>query len=104
MYIVTRRGCDLSLHTNLAEAVRAATQVSDPPCWIWCLEVTRIGTLKRIEVPREEIQSTGIEGIWCIRNRFEKETSDPVDGQLFFSQVGGQVQILEYRQGEQPQH
>jgi hypothetical protein len=103
MYVVSRRGHDLTVHPGLIEAVRAATQVSDPPCWIWRLEVSRLGTLKRIEVPREEIQSTGVEYIWCIRNRFEKDTSDPVDGQLFFSQVGGQVQILEYRQAEQPQ-
>ena len=103
MYIVTRRGCDLSLHTSLEEAVRAATEVTDPPCWIWRLEVSRLGTLKRVEVPREDIQSTGVEDIWCIRNRLEEETSDPVDGQLFFTQAGGQVQILEYRQAEQPQ-
>jgi hypothetical protein len=103
MYIVTRRGHDLTAHPGLMEAVRSATQVSDPPCWIWRLEVSRLGTLKRIEVPREDIQSTGVENTWCIRNRFEEETSDPVDGQLFFSQVGGQVQVLEYRQGDQPQ-
>jgi hypothetical protein len=103
MYIVTRRNHDLTVHPGLVEAVRAATQISDPPCWIWRLEVSRLGTLKRIEVPREDIQSTGVENTWCIRNRFEEETSDPVDGQLFFSQVGGQVQILEYRQGDQPQ-
>jgi len=36
-------------------------------------------------------------------SRFEKDVLDPVDGQLFFSQTGGGVQILEYRQGEQPQ-
>ena len=82
MYVVSRRGHDLTVHPGLIEAVRAATQVSDLPCWIWRLEVSRLGTLKRIEVPREEIQSTGIEGIWCILNRFEKDTSDPVDGQL----------------------
>ena len=103
MYIVSRRGHDLTVHPGLIEAVRAATQVSDPPCWIWRLEVSRLGTLKRVEVAREEIQSTGFENIWCIRNRFEQDTSDPVDGQLFFSQAGDRVQILEYRQTGQPQ-
>jgi hypothetical protein len=99
MYIVTRRGLAPSVYSGLAEAVRAATQVTDPPCWIWRLEVSRLGTLKRIEVAREEIQGTGVENIWCIQNRFERDAFDPVDGQLFFSQSGGELQILEYRQG-----
>ena len=103
MYIVSRRGHDLTVHPGLIQSVRAATQVSDPPCWIWRLEASRLGTLKRIEVPREDIQSTGVENTGCIRNRFQEDTAGPVDGQLFFSQAGGQVQILEYRQVDQPQ-
>lgn len=75
----------------------------DPPCWVWRLEVSRVGTLKRIEVPREEIQGTRADGIWCIRNRFEKDDLQPVDGQLFFTQVDGDVHVLEYRQGGKPE-
>jgi hypothetical protein len=103
MYIVTRRGHDLAVYRSLTEAVRAATQVSDPPCWIWRLAVSRQGFLKRIEVPREDIQSTGASDIWCIQNRFEEDASGPVEGQLFFSQTGDKLQILEYHQAQEPQ-
>jgi hypothetical protein len=103
MYLITRRGSGLSAHQSLTQAVQAAIKVLDPPCWIWRLEVSRLGTLKRVEVPREEIQRTRIEGIGCIQNRFEKDNLEPVDGQLFFSQAGGDLQILVYGQGKQLQ-
>jgi len=104
MYIVTRKGFDLSAHQSLAQAVRAAIRVPDPPSWIWKLEVTRLGTLKRVEVPREEIQKTGIDRIWSVLNRSEKDDWEPVDGQLYFSQTGGDLQILVYGQeGERQQ-
>ena len=103
MYIVTRKGSGLSVHQSLAQAVRAAIRVPDPPSWIWKLAVSRLGTLKRVEVPREEIQKTGIDRIWCIQNRSEKDDLAPVDGQLYFSQTGGDLQILIYGQGGERQ-
>jgi hypothetical protein len=103
MYIVTRKGSGLSVHQSLAQAVRAAIRVPDPPSWIWKLGVSRLGTLKRVEVAREEIQGTGIEGTCSIQNRSEKDDLAPVDGQLYFSQTGGDLRILVYGQGEERQ-
>ena len=96
MFIVTRKG-ELSQHPNLGEAVQVAVRMPDSPCWIWCLEVTRLGTLRRVEVPFEEIQETGIEGLQSIRNRCRQDLVEPVDGQLFFTQAGREVKVLEYR-------
>lgn len=100
MYILTRKGTEPSVYPNLVEATRAAVKVTDPPCWIWRLEASRLGTLKRIEVPREEIQDIQAEGIRCIQNRYQQDIREPVDGQLFFSQTNVQIKVLEYHRGE----
>ena len=99
MYIVTRKGATPSIHDNLVEATQAAVKISDPPCWIWQVEVSQIGTLKRTAVAREEIQSTRVEGIWCIQNRSQQEDR-PAEGQLYFTQTANQVKVLEYRRGQ----
>ena len=101
MYILTRKGIEPSVYPDLVEATQAAVKVTDPPCWIWRLEASRLGTLKRIEVPREEIQDVQIDGIRCIRNHFQQDIREPVDGQLFFSQANGQIKVLEYRRGKE---
>jgi hypothetical protein len=97
MYIVTRKGATPSSHHSLVEATQEAVKISDSPCWIWQVKVNRLETLKRIEVPWEDIQRTQVEGIGCIQNRRDQEEL-PVDGQLYFNQNDGQV--WEYRRGQ----
>jgi hypothetical protein len=96
MYIVSRKGAEPTGYQSLEAAVRAAVDISDPPCWIWRLEANRLGTLTRIEVPREEIQSTGLDRIGCIQNR-SRADGLPVDGQLYFAAAGDELTIREYR-------
>ena len=95
MYIITRKGEQPSMHQDLRTATQEAVKTTEPPCWIWRLSASRLGTLKRIEVPREDIQRTGVDGLWCIRNRSQHEDLKPADGQLYIDQNKGQV--LEYR-------
>ena len=96
MFVVTRKGATPSIHHSLIEATRAAVKITDSRCWIWRLEVTRLGTLKRFEVAWEDIKSTRIEGISCIQNRLHQKDLEPVDGQLYFTQDDGQIKVSEY--------
>lgn len=101
MYIVTRKGSPPEMYQSLQGAVQEAVKIQKPSCWVWKVEVTRLGTLKRIEIAREEIQETGVKGIACIKNRFRQDQSEPADGQIYFANVEGRLKFLVYRREEE---
>lgn len=100
MYIVTRKESLPIAYQDLGQAVQEAVKQPEPLCWIWKVEVTRLGTLKRIEVAREEIEATGIDGIFCIRNRSGRDQTEPIDGQVYFATIAGKLEFLVYRREE----
>lgn len=98
MYVITRKRTLPIFCQSLEEAVGEAVKIQKPSCWIWKIEVTRLGTLKRIEVTREEIQKTKIEGIYCIENRFSRDQTEPAEGQVYFTARADKIMFLVYHQ------
>lgn len=98
MYIITRKRALPVFCQGLDEAVREAVKIQKPICWIWKMEATRLGTLKRIEVAREEIQKTKIDGIFCIGNRSGRDQAEPAEGQVYFTSQADKIMFLVYRQ------
>ena len=96
MYIITRKGVLPIFCETLERAVLEAIKIFKPPCWIWKVEASRVGTLKKIEVDREEIQKLNIGGIYCILNRSKADQGEPAEGQIYFSSQEDRIAFLVY--------